>query len=176
VNRHIHIQVIHCFIGSPDSNGAIIIASSDSYQRSITVYDHANAAFDHANSSFIKTNSAFSHANSAYESQNATGQYANAAFLRANNSLDANVGGIVTGNISVGGAITPNLDLTWNLGNTEYRWHSLFLGPGSLNVGGLVLSNVNGIATFDGEVSDLTLIKCITSNICKLCHFCKYSF
>ena len=27
------------FIGSPDSNGAIIIGSSDSYQKSITVYD-----------------------------------------------------------------------------------------------------------------------------------------
>jgi len=49
---------------------------------------------------------AFNHANSAYESQNATGQYANAAFLRANNSLSANVGGTVTGDVSITGNLT----------------------------------------------------------------------
>ena len=78
----------------------------------------ANAAFASANNvapqiepAFATANGAFAAANAAYQSQNATGQYANAAFIRANNSLDANVGGIVTGNVTV----TQNLTVTGNI-------------------------------------------------------------
>jgi hypothetical protein len=74
---------------------------------------------------------------------------ANAASIRANNSLNANTGGLVTGNISVDGTITPNADVTWNLGSADKRWHSLFVGAGTIDIGGLAISNtlVNNIDT-----------------------------
>ena len=85
---------------------------------------------------------------------------ANAAFVRANNSLNANTGGTVTGNISVGGTITPNADVTWNLGSASNRWHSLFVGAGTIDIGGLTIKNasVNGADTaLIGGVQDLKL-------------------
>jgi hypothetical protein len=85
---------------------------------------------------------------------------ANAAFTRANNSLNANTGGQVTGNISVGGSITPNADVTWNLGSASNRWHSLFVGAGTIDIGGLTISNTK-VGDFDtanfGGVQDIKL-------------------
>ena len=95
-----------------NANGAFAAANA-SYAYANGAFVAANLAFNQANSAFIKTNSAFDLANAAYLSQNATGQYANAAFLRANNSLSANVGGIVTGDVT----ITGNLSV---VGNTTY--------------------------------------------------------
>jgi hypothetical protein len=86
--------------------------------------------------------------------------HANAAFVRANNSLNANTGGQVTGNISVGGTITPNADVTWNLGSASNRWHSLFVGAGTIDIGGLTIKNtsVNSTDTASiGGVQDLKL-------------------
>ena len=85
---------------------------------------------------------------------------ANAASIRANNSLDANNGGQVTGNISVGGTITPNADVTFNLGSPSNRWHSLFVGAGTIDIGGLTISNtlVGGLDTAQfGGVQDIRL-------------------
>ena len=85
---------------------------------------------------------------------------ANAAFTRANNSLNANTGGQVTGNISVGGTITPNADVTYNLGSASNRWHSLFVGAGTIDIGGLTISNTK-VGDFDtanfGGVQDIKL-------------------
>ena len=53
-------------------------------------------------------NAAFIVANAAYTSQNASGNVANAAFIRANNSLNANVGGQVTGDVIFVGNVTSN--------------------------------------------------------------------
>jgi hypothetical protein len=118
-------------------NNNIIVAldsANAAHSNSNGAFAAANAAYIHANSGFIQANSGFIHANSAYRSQNATGQYANSAFIktnsafghansafiqsnaaftRANNSLSANVGGTVTGDVR----ITGNLFVT---GNTTY--------------------------------------------------------
>jgi hypothetical protein len=85
---------------------------------------------------------------------------ANAASIRANNSLNANTGGLVTGNISVDGTITPNADVTWNLGSPDKRWHSLFVGAGTIDIGGLSISNapVSGVTTAQfGGVQDIKI-------------------
>ena len=85
---------------------------------------------------------------------------ANAASIRANNSLNANTGGLVTGNISVDGTITPNADVTWNLGSADKRWHSLFVGAGTIDIGGLSISNapVSGVTTAKfGGVQDIKI-------------------
>ena len=85
------------FIGAPDSNGSIEIGGYKYIVRLDKAYGHANAAFDKANNStdfWVRDK-------------------ANAAFIRANNSLDANNGGIVTGDVTFTGNLTIN-------GNTVY--------------------------------------------------------
>jgi len=75
---------------------------------------------------------------------------ANSAFNVANNSLNVSTGGTITGNIVIAGNITPVTDNTYFLGSDTNRWHSLYVGPGSINIDGIVLSNVNGILTISG--------------------------
>jgi hypothetical protein len=123
----------HANSGFIKTNSAFIHANS-AYSNANGAFAAANAAYIQANSAFIKTNSAFGHANAAYQSQNATGQYANSAFIktnsafghansgfihsnaafeRANNSLSANVGGTITGDVTISGNLVV-------VGNTTY--------------------------------------------------------
>jgi len=95
----------------------LILAANDSIQAAYSVvpqfgesHNKANLAFAHANAAFISANNvapqiepAFLKANSAYGSQNVTGTYANNAYIRANNSLNANVGGTITGDVTIRG-------------------------------------------------------------------------
>ncbi len=90
---------------------------------------------------------------------------ANSAFNVANNSLNVSTGGTITGNIVIAGNITPVTNNTYFLGSDTNRWHSLYVGPGSINIDGIILSNVNGILTISGtdtiqipNLPDLSLI------------------
>ena len=94
------------YIGAPDSIGSIVIGGYKYVVRLDKAYAHANGAYDHANASFAAANNVFPQIQPAFNT-------ANAAFIRANNSLNANVGGNVTGDVR----ITGNLTVT---GNTVY--------------------------------------------------------
>jgi len=113
-------------------------ASANNSTKANAAFDHANSAYDHANSGFIQANSSFIHANAGFNAANtadskavSAGSYANsafvhanagfnqantakntadAAFIRANNSLNANTGGTIDGNLTV----TGNLLVTGN--------------------------------------------------------------
>jgi len=65
----------------------------------------------------------------------------NNAYTRANNSLNANTGGLVGGNV------IPTTDNTYYLGSETNRWHSLYVGPGSIDLGGLVIQNQGNVLT-----------------------------
>ena len=57
--------------------------------------------------------------------------------------------------------IIPSQDLTYNLGSTSSRWHSLYVGTGSVYIGDLRLSNNDGklsASNITEESSYLTLI------------------
>jgi hypothetical protein len=77
-------------------------------------YNHANAAFIQANTGGADqyarntANAAFIQANTPSHVANSAAIYANGAFIRANNSLNANVGGTITGNVTVVGNLTSN--------------------------------------------------------------------
>jgi hypothetical protein len=133
------------------------------------IWNYANAAFNYANtisggsaidnvarttaetanntgtSAGIYANGAFAAANNeagvnVTQNTNITTAQntATAAFIRANNSLNANTGGEISGNL------LPTTTNTYYLGSDANRWHSLYVGPGSIDLGGLVLSNQNG--------------------------------
>ena len=77
---------------------------------------YANSAFIHANASFAFANTisggaaidnvARSLANTAEQTAITAGSYANSAFTRANNSLNANTGGTVAGDVLITGNLT----------------------------------------------------------------------
>ena len=95
-------------------------------------------AFNTANAAFAKANNE-SGVNATQNTNITTAQNtATAAFIRANNSLNANTGGAISGNV------IPTTDNTYYLGSQTNRWHTLYVGPGSIDLGGLVLSNQNG--------------------------------
>jgi hypothetical protein len=64
--------------------------------------------------------------------------------------------------VSLSGNITPTQDVTYNLGSPERRFHSLYVGPGSVDIGGIVLSNNDGQLSVSGasilSVGDSTLL------------------
>ena len=114
------------------ANSAFLVANSTaSYSNTVnnTQNNSITAAFTAANSSGVYANGAFVAANTADVKATSAGVYANgafaaanaatatdttqnnsiaAAFTRANNSLNANTGGLITGDIS----ITGNLNVT----------------------------------------------------------------
>ena len=54
-------------------------------------------------------------------------------------------GGTISGGLTLAGNVNPVTDNTYYLGSATNRWHSLFVGPGSVDIGGLKLSNVGGV-------------------------------
>ena len=68
----------------------------------------------------------------------------------------SNVSGALAGDLVVSGNITPLTDNVYSLGSASYRFKDVFVGPGSIDLNGLVLSNVNGKLIINGA-SDLIL-------------------
>jgi hypothetical protein len=89
------------------ANGAFSAANTAD-SKAVSAGSYANSAFVHANSSFIHANAAFDHANAGFTVANTAEDIATAAFIRANNSIDANNGGTISGDLT----ITGNLVVT----------------------------------------------------------------
>jgi hypothetical protein len=103
------------FIGTTDDAGAIIIGGK-------AYVDKTNSAFDKANSANVLAQAAYN----------------------ASNTKFASTGGTVSGNITITGNIIPSVANTYFLGSAAAPFHSLFVGPGSINIGGVILTTSNG--------------------------------
>jgi hypothetical protein len=83
------------------------------------------------------------------------GTSANLTFNRTTNTLNVK-------NVLVSGNITPTDDVAYNIGSPEKRFHSIFVGPGSVDIDGIVLSNTDGELSISGtsslSVGDATLL------------------
>jgi len=75
--------------------------------------------------------------------------HANGAFTAANTKF-ASAGGAISGNVQISGHLTPSSDVTYNIGNTSHRIHTVFVGPGSINIDGITLSNSGGELVMTG--------------------------
>jgi hypothetical protein len=90
-------------------------------------------------------NNAWSAANSAYNFANSVYSLANNASNSANNAANSAASAIpITGSANISGNLIPISTNTYYLGSATNRWHSLYVGPGSIDLGGLILSNTNG--------------------------------
>jgi hypothetical protein len=144
---------------SPEDNVARGTANSAALYAN-GAFLEANASFGTANSAATYANSAFLKANAAYESQNTTGTYANSAFGVANNAVPK-AGGTMTGDLLMTANIIPTTSNTYYLGSVDKVWHSIYVGPGSINIDGVVLGNTGGslsITNPNGSTLDLTQI------------------
>ena len=88
--------------------------------------------------------SAFAHANGAFD-------LANTAITTSGGSITGDL--YITGETEVTGNITPSADVTYNIGNNTNRFHTVFVGPGSVDIDGIVLANDNGQLVISGATS-----------------------
>lgn len=54
--------------------------------------------------------------------------------------------------------VVPNEDLTYNLGSAAKRWNELYVGPGSIKLGDLVLQEINGALRVERSDSSVASI------------------
>ena len=106
------------FIGSPDGTGAIAIGGKFYLDQQQTIFNTANAAFSAANNAtdtYVRNhaNSAFDTANGAVAVNLTQNNSIAAAFTRANNSLDANTGGTITGDVVINANLFVNGTTTY---------------------------------------------------------------
>ena len=94
------------------ANGAFAKANTQD-AINLTQNNSITAAFTAANAATATDTTQNNSITAAFTAANSAGVYANGAFTRANNSLNANTGGSITGDVS----ITGNLTVT---GNTTY--------------------------------------------------------
>ena len=130
--------------------GAVAEITVDTDKKTVVVHDGTTAggfalaletaqldqfAFTKANLAFDRANSAFAQANAAYDT-------ANTKFNSA--------GGTISGNVIVTGNVTPTTDNVNSLGSASKRWKDLFVGPGSINIDGIVIGNNGGQIVISG--------------------------
>ena len=63
-------------------------------------------------------------------------------------NLNENVN--LDGDLTVTGDVLPATDNTQYLGSASKRWHTVYVGPGSINLGGAVISNTGGVVALPG--------------------------
>jgi len=113
----------------------------ESAQQDALAYAKANGAYDKANSANIIAQNAYNHANVAFDA--------------ANTKFSAS-GGTIAGNVLVTGNVTPTSDNDKYLGSPSYRWHTLYVGPGSIDIDGIKLQNTSGKLVVSGA-TDFTV-------------------
>jgi len=124
------------FIGTPAGTGSIAIGGKFYLDQQSNIFNLVNAAFTTANAAgtltftqaaFAQANAAFDSANvstgvnltqnnsitAAFAKANTVGDTATAAFTRANNSISANAGGTITGDLVVTGNLTISGQTTY---------------------------------------------------------------
>lgn len=129
-----------------------------SFDKANTANNLAQAAFNYANTIVSDTQIdpyARVTANAGFDKANTANVTAQASFDTANTKF-ASSGGTISGNVSVTGNITPTTGNTYSLGAPGNVWKSIYVGPGSVHIDGIVLSNTNGSLTIAGA-SDISI-------------------
>jgi hypothetical protein len=148
------------------ANAAYVMANS-AYASQNTTYIYANAAFTEANTAYQAASDAYNFATDVHVYSEAGYAKANSANVLAQNSFDrantkvSKAGDTMTGDLQMTANIIPTTSNTYYLGSIDKVWHSLFVGPGSINIDGVVLGNNNGslsVTSSVGNPIDLTFM------------------
>lgn len=143
--------------------GALAEVTVDTDKKTLVVHDGVTAGgFTLALESAQQDALAFNKANGAYDKANSANIIAQNAFNQVNVAFDvANTkfsasGGTINGNVSVSGNVIPTTDNDKYLGSSLYRWHTLFVGPGSIDIDGIKIQNTAGKLVVTGA-TDFTV-------------------
>ena len=137
--------------------GAAGEVTVDTDKNVVVVHDGSTAGgFPAPQLSYVQA--AFNAANAAGSSATVTAAYnqANTATALAQGAFDSSntkfssSGGTITGNMVVTGNVTPATDNVYSLGAPGNVWKSIYVGPGSIHIDGIVLSNTGGSLTISG--------------------------
>jgi len=130
--------------------GAVAEITVDTDKKTVVVHDGTTAGgFALALESAQLDQFAFTKANLAFDRANSAFAQANAAFDTANTKFNS-AGGTISGNVIVTGNVTPTTDNVYSLGSVGNRWKDLFVGPGSINIDGIVIGNTGGNIVISG--------------------------
>jgi len=130
--------------------GAVAEITVDTDKKTVIVHDGTTAGgFALALESAQLDQFAFTKANLAFDRANSAFAQANAAFDTANTKFNS-AGGTISGNVIVTGNVTPTTDNVYSLGSVGNRWKDLFVGPGSINIDGIVIGNTGGNIVISG--------------------------
>jgi hypothetical protein len=130
--------------------GAVAEITVDTDKKTVVVHDGTTAGgFALALESAQLDQFAFTKANLAFDRANSSFAQANLAYDLANTKFNS-AGGTISGNVIVTGNITPTTDNVYSLGSAGNRWKDLFVGPGSINIDGIVIGNTGGQIVISG--------------------------
>lgn len=130
--------------------GAVAEITVDTDKKTVVVHDGITAGgFALALESAQLDQFAFTKANLAFDRANSAFAQANAAYDTANTKFNSS-GGTISGNVIVTGNVTPTTDNVYSLGSAGNRWKDLFVGPGSVNIDGIVIGNTGGNIVITG--------------------------
>ena len=130
--------------------GAVAEITVDTDKKTVIVHDGTTAGgFALALESAQLDQFAFTKANLAFDRANSAFAQANAAYDTANTKFNS-AGGTISGNVIVTGNVTPTTDNVYSLGSVGNRWKDLFVGPGSINIDGIVIGNTGGNIVISG--------------------------
>jgi riboflavin synthase alpha subunit len=122
-------------------------------------YNAANSAVVAAQAATVAAAQAYNASNVSYAAANTAltevvGAYstANSSFAFANTRFSAN-GGIIYGNVQITGNILPTTANTYSLGTQADPFQSIFVGPGSIHIDGVTLSNTSNGLTIQNTTS-----------------------
>jgi hypothetical protein len=143
--------------------GALAEITVDTDKNTLVVHDGVTAGgFSLALESAQQDALAYAKANGAYDKANTANVIAQGAFNKVNVAFDvANTkfsasGGTINGDVSVSGNVIPTTDNNKYLGSSLYRWHTLFVGPGSIDIDGIKIQNTAGKLVVTGA-TDFTV-------------------
>jgi len=130
--------------------GAVAEITVDTDKKTVVVHDGTTAGgFSLALESAQLDQFAFTKANLAFDRANSAFAQANTAYSTANTKFNS-AGGTISGNVIVTGNVTPTTDNVYSLGSVGNRWKDLFVGPGSINIDGIVIGNNGGQIVISG--------------------------
>jgi len=130
--------------------GAVAEITVDTDKKTVIVHDGTTAGgFALALESAQLDQFAFTKANLAFDRANSAFAQANTAYSTANTKFNSS-GGTISGNVIVTGNVTPTTDNVYSLGSVGNRWKDLFVGPGSINIDGIVIGNTGGNIVISG--------------------------
>lgn len=109
-------------------------------------------ALDTSNTAISYANTALTTAISYNAAITSATTQSNAAYALANTKFSSS-GGTISGNVIITGNITPSVANTYTLGTQENPFQSVYVGPGSIHIDGISISNTAGQLTFNNTGS-----------------------